>query len=143
MRYDELIGQVQAQAGLPDRGAAEHAARAVLRTLTERVPDGLARNLSAQLPEELVSPLGADAAEPAAAPPERSGSGERFDLTAFAGRVAWRSGVSEDAALRQTAAVLEVLDAAVAPEEMEKVAEVLPPDIRELLPTERASGTNP
>ncbi|TPQ23604.1 DUF2267 domain-containing protein [Streptomyces sporangiiformans] len=140
MRHDELIGKVQAQAQLPDRGAAEHTARAVLSTLAERIPEGLADHLAAQLPSDLAESM----REKAAGPTEderRRGAGERFDLTAFAGRIAWRAGVPEDVALRQAAAVLEVLDAAVAPEEMEKLASVLPTDIRTLLPLARAEDT--
>lgn len=40
--------------------------------------------------------------------------------------------------MRQAAAVLEALDAAVAPELMDKVAHALPRDIRELMPSARA-----
>lgn len=138
MRHDELIGKVQAEARLPDRGAAERATRAVLHTLAERLPHGLARHLAAQLPEELAEAVQEGATVPPHGVSERSSVGERFGLTAFAGRVAWRSGVSEEDAVRQAAAVLEVLDAAV-PEEMEKVAQTLPPDIRELLPSGRAA----
>lgn len=138
MRYDEVIGKVQAEAQLPDRGSAERTTRAVLHTLAERVPDGLARHLAAQLPAELAASVQEATVEPAHAPPEQSGVGEVFDLTVFAGRVAWRAGVPEGDAVRQSAAVLEVLDTAVAPEEMEKLAETLPADIRELLPSGRA-----
>ncbi|MEW2065778.1 DUF2267 domain-containing protein [Streptomyces sp. NPDC007346] len=67
------------------------------------------------------------------------GSAERFDLTAFAGRIAGRAGTDEDAALREAAAVLEVLDASLAPELMEHVGAALPADIRALLPVDRAA----
>ncbi len=53
--------------------------------------------------------------------------------------MAWRSRASEDTAVREATAVLEVLDAAVSPELMLKVGRVLPPDIRELLPSSRAT----
>lgn len=138
MQYDELIGKVQAEAQLPDRGAAERTARAVLHTLAERMPDGLARHMAAQLPEELAESVREGAAEPAGTVPAGPSVGERFGLTTFAGRVAWRADLSEEDAVRHAAAVLEVLDAAV-PEEMEKVAQTLPPDIRELLPSGRAA----
>ncbi|GAA3713839.1 DUF2267 domain-containing protein [Streptomyces tremellae] len=55
MRYDELIGHVQAGAALPDRRAATRVTRAVLATLAERLPDGTARHLFAQLPADLVA----------------------------------------------------------------------------------------
>ncbi|PJE99570.1 DUF2267 domain-containing protein [Streptomyces carminius] len=142
MRYEELTGQVQAHAGLPDRQAAERALRATLETLAERVPDGVADHLAAQLPTEAAEPLREVVAGHEASPRQRTESrtrGEPFDLTAFAGRVAWRSRSSEDVAIREATAVLEVLDAAVSPELMLKVCHVLPPDIRRLLPTARAT----
>ena len=109
----------------------------MLSTLAERLPSGLADHVSAQLPPELADPMRL-AAEPSA--DDRSNaSGERFDLTVFAGRIAGRAGTDEDAALREAAAVLEVLDAALTPELNEKVAGVLPADIRVLLPSGRAA----
>lgn len=140
MRHDELIAKVRERAELPDRSSAERATRAVLSTLAERIPDGLADHLAAQLPAQLAESIRERVSSPARSD-ERRGSGERFDLTAFAGRVAWRVGVPEDAALRDAVAVFEVLDAAVAPEEMEKLARVLPTDIRTLLPVARADIT--
>ncbi|UNO42902.1 DUF2267 domain-containing protein [Streptomyces sp. MST-110588] len=137
MRHDEFIGLVQDRAALPDRGSAERAVRATLETVAERVPDGLVRHLAAQLPQEIAEHLHrVEAAREAG--PEGGDAPERFDLTAFAGRVAWRGAVSEETAVREAAAVFEVLDAALAPELMERLSHALPQDIRELLPTARA-----
>ncbi|UZJ30666.1 DUF2267 domain-containing protein [Streptomyces endophytica] len=146
MQHHEFLALVQERASLPDRGAAERAVRSTLETVAERVPSGLARHVAAQLPHELAGHLtrepqqaggstGPSAERGGAAPP---GDGERFDLTVFAARVAWRGGVSEQAALQEAAAVFEVLDAALAPELMERLSHSLPHDIRELLPTTRA-----
>ncbi|MGV9347057.1 DUF2267 domain-containing protein [Streptomyces spiralis] len=137
MRHDEMIGKVQALAQLPDRGSAERATRAVLSTLAERLPSGLADHVAAQLPHELAAPM-REVTQSAAAGGTHA-SGERFDLTVFAGRIAGRAGTDEDAAVREAAAVLEVLDAALAPELTEKVGGALPADIRELLPAGRAT----
>ncbi|MFJ6215848.1 DUF2267 domain-containing protein [Streptomyces sp. NPDC092296] len=142
MHHDEFIGQVQARAALPDRGSAERAVRATLETLAERIPDGLGEHLAAQLPTEVSEHLRRVAAAHQASPEHRR-SGERFDLTAFAGRIAWRGGASEEAALREASAVLEVLDAALSPELMQKLGRVLPHDIGELLPAVRADDTAP
>ncbi|MFF9087577.1 DUF2267 domain-containing protein [Streptomyces sp. NPDC014991] len=136
MRHDEMIGKVQALAQLPDRGTAERAAHAVVTTLSERLPTGLARHVAAQLPHDMAAAM-REAAD-ASAGPDSGTSGERFGLTAFAGRIAVRAGTDEDTALREAAAVLEVLDAALAPELTERMAGALPADIRELLPTSRA-----
>ncbi|MGQ4514308.1 DUF2267 domain-containing protein [Streptomyces sp. DW26H14] len=136
MQYDALIGQVQATAALPGRGAAKRAVHAVLRTLAERLPDGTARHLFAQLPADLAAEV--EGAEGPGAETLKGGpAAERFDLPTFSGRVAWRSGVSEDVATRYVSAVFEVLDAAVAPELMDKVRAALPRDIGQLLPSAR------
>lgn len=138
MKYGDMVRTVRDRTGSADRDEAEQTLRAVLRTLAERVPAGLADHLAAQLPHELAGTV--RGGEPAAAEGGHPRSaGERFDLTTFVGRVAWRAGVSEDTAVQRAAAVLEVLDAAVAPEQMDKLTHVLPADIRELLPTARAS----
>lgn len=147
MQHHEFLVLVQERASLPDRGAAERAVRSTLETVAERVPAGLARHIAAQLPHELAGHLtrepqqSGSAAGPSAKRPGGAaapGDGERFDLTVFAARVAWRGGVSEQAALQEAAAVFEVLDAALAPELMERLSHSLPHDIRELLPTTRA-----
>ena len=137
MQHDEMIGKVQALAQLPSRGAADRATRAVLSTLAERLPSGLAGHVAAQLSPELAAPM-RQAAEPADDGRPNT-SGERFGLTVFAGRIAGRAGTDENAALREAAAVLEVLDAALTPELTQKVAGALPADIRTLLPAGRAT----
>ncbi|MFJ9817299.1 DUF2267 domain-containing protein [Streptomyces sp. NPDC101151] len=136
MHHNELIGKVQALAQLPDRGSAERATHAVVSTLSERLPSGLARHVAAQLPPDLAADM--RQAADASAGADSGTSGERFGLTVFAGRIADRAGTDEDTALRDAAAVLEVLDAALAPELTERIAGALPADIRELLPVERA-----
>lgn len=138
MKHDEMIGKVQALAHLPDRGSAERATQAVLSTLSERLPAGLARHVAAQLPSDLAAAM--RQAADVSADHDAGTSGERFGLTVFAGRIADRAGADEDTALRDAAAVLEVLDAALAPELTERMAGALPADIRELLPVERAIG---
>ncbi|GAA1098471.1 MULTISPECIES: DUF2267 domain-containing protein [Streptomyces violaceusniger group] len=146
MRYEEMTGLVQARAQLPDRQSAERAVRATLETLAERIPDGLADHMAAQLPLEAAEPLRRVAASHEGSPEERTyrrDHGERFDLTGFAGRIAWRTEHTEEEALREAAAFFEVLDSAVDPELMEKLYGVLPNDIRELLPESRAEQNAP
>ncbi|WP_031517315.1 DUF2267 domain-containing protein [Streptomyces sp. NRRL F-5123] len=139
MQHNEMIGKVQELAGLPDRGSAERATGAVLRTLGERVAPGLAEHMAAQLPPDLGAHLRA-AAQDAGRDGRGRAAGERFDLTAFAGRVSGRAGVPDDAAVRDSAAVLEVLDGALSPELMDKVAADFSADLGELLPSGRARG---
>ncbi|MFB8773849.1 DUF2267 domain-containing protein [Streptomyces broussonetiae] len=125
MQHDEMIGKVQALTRLPGRGPAERATQAVLTTLAERLPSGLAGHLAAPVRQAAEAPT------------------ERFDLTTLAGRIAARAGTDEDMAVREAGAVFEVLDAALAPELMDHVAEALPADIRELLPAGRAGEERP
>ncbi|WP_329454190.1 DUF2267 domain-containing protein [Streptomyces sp. NBC_01497] len=139
MRYDAFIGQVQAVAALPNRGSAARATSAVLRTLAERLPDGTADHLFAQLPADLVAEIeGPQVPRRGGGKRHKGGpAAERFDLPTFSGRVAWRGRVSDDTATRYVSTVFEVLDAAVAPELMDKVADALPRDIGQLLPAAR------
>ncbi|MFI9808719.1 DUF2267 domain-containing protein [Streptomyces sp. NPDC052301] len=136
MRHDEMIGKVQALAQLPDRGSAERAAHAVVSTLSERLPSGLARHVAAQLPPDMAEAM-REVAD-ASAGTDAGHAGERFGLTTFAGRIAARAGTDEETALRDAAAVMEVLDAALAPELTDRVAGALPTDIRDLMPVGRA-----
>jgi uncharacterized protein (DUF2267 family) len=137
MQHDEMIGKVQALAQLPDRGSAEQATRAVLETLAERLPSALADHMAAQLPPTLAASI--HRVTDSATDSHASTSGERFDLTAFAGRIAGRAATDEETAVQEAAGVLEVLDAALTPELTEKMSGALPADIRELLPAGRAA----
>jgi uncharacterized protein (DUF2267 family) len=137
MHHDEFIGQVRARGALPDRATAERAVRATLETLAERVPVGLAEHMAAQLPPEIARHLRGPVAAHGTSRDERS-RGERFGLTTFAGRIAWRAGTTEEAAMQEAGAVLDVLDASLSPELMDKLGRDLPHDIRALLPEARA-----
>lgn len=137
MQRDEIIGKVQALSQLSGRGPAERATQAVLTTLAERLPSGLADHVAAQLPPELAASMRQVTNTPAGESSSPA-AGERFDLATFAGRIAGRAETDDDSAVREAAAVMEVLDAALAPELMDHVAGALPTDIRELLPARRA-----
>ena len=106
MRHDQFIGQVQARARLSSRGDAERATRAVLETLGERVPEGLADNLAAQLPHEIGEHLRRTEIYGGV------GTGERFDRDEFIARVSLRSGFDPPRALFATRAVCEVVNEA-------------------------------
>ncbi|MBA0051914.1 DUF2267 domain-containing protein [Streptomyces sp. AJS327] len=135
MRYEEMLTLVEREADLPDRASAAAAVLATLRTLAERMPDATAEHVADQLPAEAATAMrevtGADQNT------RQRERGEKFGLTTFAGRVAWRDGTDEETAIRRAAAVFEVLDRAVAPELMAKLDDVLPEDVEELLPAAR------
>ncbi len=126
MQHDELIGQVQARAKLPSRGAAERVVRSTLETLGERLPEGLTDNLASQLPQEVGEHL------------RRTellggvGTGERFDREEFVNRVAERSGADRPQAVYYARVVFELLDEATTGDLMNKVRDALPEDIRTL-----------
>jgi uncharacterized protein (DUF2267 family) len=127
MQYDEFIGLVQNRARLSSRGDAARATRAVLETLGERIPEGLADNLAAQLPHKIGEHLRRTEVHAGA------GTGERFDRSDFIARVAGRAGVREQQAADLTRAVAEVIDEATQGGLMAKLADSLPADIRELV----------
>lgn len=127
MQHDEFIGRVQNRARLPSRGAAERACRATLETLGERVPEGLADKLAAQLPHEIGEHLRRTEVYGGA------GTGERFGRRDFINRVAARAGVDGPKAVYLARSVLEVVQEATEGKITDKVAESLPPDIRELV----------
>lgn len=127
MQHDEMIGQVQARAGLDSRGAAERAVRASLETLAERIPADRADKLAAQLPEEIGEHL-----RRVSAAPDEPDTGERFDAAEFVQRVAERADVDETHAERQLRAVFGVVRDATTAGQEDKLAAVLPDDVRAL-----------
>ncbi len=127
MQHDEFIGLVQDRARLSSRGDAERATRAVLETLGERIPEGLAGNLAAQLPHEIGEHLRRTEVYAGA------GTGERFDRPDFIARVAERAGIHDPQAAYLTRAVAEVVDEATQGALMAKLTDSLPADIRGLV----------
>lgn len=136
MHYEEMLGLVQRQAGLADRSSADVALRATLRTLAERMPDAAADHFAAQLPVQAAEVM-QEVTRGDAPDVEARTHGEKFGLPTFAGRLAWRAQIDEKTAVERAVAVFEVLDAAVAPELMKKLTNVLPRDVGELLPAAR------
>ncbi|OLT13609.1 hypothetical protein BJF79_20250 [Actinomadura sp. CNU-125] len=127
MRHEEFIGQVQDRARLSGWSQAERATRAVLETLGERVPEGLADNLAAQLPHEIGEHLRRTEVYGG------GGSGERFDRHDFVERIAARAGTDDPRAAYYARVVLEVTDEATQGGTMRKIGDALPPDIRDLM----------
>jgi uncharacterized protein (DUF2267 family) len=127
MQHDQFIGQVQARVRLASRGEAEAATRAVLETLGERIPDGLAGNLAAQLPREIGEHIRRTEE------PLEEGTGQRFDRGEFVERVAARAGLDPPKAAFAARAVCEVVDEATEGGVMGRIRAALPEDLRELV----------
>lgn len=125
MDENHMIKQVQERAHLESRERAEKTVHAVLETLAERIPGGLADNLAAQLPPEVGDDLRRVAADP------EHDMGERFDRGEFVRRVDERSGALEGSAEERSRVVFEVIEEATTGV-MDKVRDALPEDLREL-----------
>jgi uncharacterized protein (DUF2267 family) len=121
MDAHQFVTEVQAEADLPDREAAERAARATLQTLAERIVGDEAEDLAAQLPVELADAL-------------RSGAeADVFGFEEFVGRVAERADLDESHALRAAQSVLATAAHAVTGEEFRHVLSQLPNEYAPLL----------
>ncbi|MCX9190941.1 DUF2267 domain-containing protein [Carbonactinospora thermoautotrophica] len=127
MQHDEFIGQVQSRAKLSSRGDAERATRAVLETLGQRIPEGLAENVAAQLPHEIGEHLRRVIVAGG------QGTGERFGRQEFITRVAERAGVDEQHAAYLARVVFEVVGEATSGGLMGKIRKSLPEDLEWLV----------
>jgi uncharacterized protein (DUF2267 family) len=116
MQYNDFLGQVQHRARLADQQQALRATRATLETLAERISAGEAHDLAAQLPREIGRFL------------ERNdkSNGERFDLDEFITRVSTRENVDKPEGTFHARVILEVLQEAVSPGEIDDVLSQLP-----------------
>jgi uncharacterized protein (DUF2267 family) len=119
---------VQQAAGV-SREHAEHATRATLQTLGERITRGEAEDIAAFLPRELRDDL-TSVPEPA----------EGFSLDEFVRRVADREDVDEATARRDVQAVFAALAIAVTPGELRDLTAQLSRDFDSLLDVVRLNA---
>lgn len=120
MNFDEFTGQVQNRLELPGTGETVRAIRATLTTLGERLQEGEAKDLSGSLPMEIDRYL------------LEADSGQRFDWDEFLDRVWERENMTDpddraDAAYHARV-IIDVVNDAVTPNEMEQVRNQLPSD---------------
>jgi uncharacterized protein (DUF2267 family) len=121
-RYERFITTIEQRTGVGwDR--AEHAARAALETLGERISGGQARDLARDLPSDVRRWLLDSAA----------GDAEAFDATEFVRRVAEREGVDTDTAEQHARAVFVAVARLVPGREFEQMVAELPRDYRSLI----------
>ncbi|MBU7584026.1 MAG: DUF2267 domain-containing protein [Nostoc sp. TH1S01] len=116
MQHDEFIGQVQHRAHLSSRGDAELATRATLETLAERLAGQEPLNAAAQLPKGLAQYM----------QHQYAGSGTRFSLDEFFQRVSLKEGAELPDAVYHARAVIEVLQEAISPGEIDDIRSQLP-----------------
>jgi uncharacterized protein (DUF2267 family) len=126
MRYDEFLEHVQHRAGLSSRAEAEHATRATLETLAERLAGGEAHDLAAQLPPELARYLQLPDA----------GIGAKLTLDEFFELVSEREGVDLEDSTLHARVVIGVLTEAVSQGEIKDVRVQLPAALAQLFNVE-------
>lgn len=120
MDFDEFTGEVQNRLELASTGETLRAIRATLTTLGERIQEGEAKDLAGTLPMEIDRYL------------LEADSGQRFDWDEFLDRVWEREEMSDpddraDAAYHARV-ILDLVNEAVPPGEMEQVRDGLPAD---------------
>lgn len=120
MNFDEFTGQVQNRLELASTGETLRAIRATLITLGERIQEGEATDLAGTLPMEIDRYL------------LEAESGQRFDWDEFLDRV-WEREEMTDPNDRADAAyharvIIDIVNDAVPPGEMQDVRDGLPAD---------------
>lgn len=116
MTFEEFVGQVQHRARLGSEGEAVRAICATLETLGERLFNGEAYHLAAQLPSGINAYL------------RLAKQKESFPLDEFFRRVAEREGAGVDLpeAVFHARVVMEVVQEAVSPGQIDDVRAQLP-----------------
>jgi uncharacterized protein (DUF2267 family) len=131
MKHDEFIKHVQSAAQFNSREEAEHATRATLEALKERIVGNEASQLAAQLPQELGQYLRGREGE----------NGQYFRLEEFIQRVSQKEGVEPTAARNHARAVFAVLQQAVTPGEWADVRSNLSEDYEDLFPPAQSGAS--
>jgi len=122
MQFENFVGEVQNRAHLATQGETMRAICATLETLGERLNGRENEHLAAQLPPGIGAYLRL-AKQP-----------QRFDLQGFFDRVSEREGVGVDPpeAAHHARTVVEVLQEAVTPGEIQHVRDQLPDEFAPL-----------
>lgn len=128
-RANELIGDVAEREGV-DRETARQHAGAVLLALRRSISPESFDAIGSALPDDLRARL--------AAPPERPT--QPMDAAEFWRRVGDDGGLSTDEARRATRAVLQTLALRLSGDEVDHLAGVLPPELRDVLEDAKAAS---
>ncbi len=118
---NEIVELIRRRACLAESRDAERVAHAVLRTLSERISPEAAASLAVRLPPGL-----ADDLRPG------GGSGERYELEDFVGRIARRADLTDPEAVHRAGVVLDVLGRETV-QVADEVWDVLPEPLRHLV----------
>lgn len=118
MNFDHFVGQVQHRAKLPDTGAAVWAIQSTIQTLAEKLDPGEAKDLASQLPRPFHIYFDVDEYR------------QDFSADEFFCRVSEREQEKAPISAFHARVVLEVLQEAVSPGELQDVFDGLPADWR-------------
>lgn len=118
MNFDHFVGQVQHRAQLPDTGAAVWAIQSTFQSLAEKLEPGEAKDLASQLPRPFHIYFDVDE------------YAQNFSVDEFFRRVSEREQEKGSIAAFHARVVLEVMQEAVSPGELQDVFDELPPDWR-------------
>ncbi len=116
MQYKEFLGHVQSRGRMDSLEAATKATRVTLETLSERLAGNEPQHLASQLPEEIAVFMHSE------------GKGESFDLNEFFHRVSQKEHIQRTDSQFHAQAVVDVLQDAVAPGEINDLKSQLPED---------------
>ena len=130
MQYQQLIIQIQTEAGLSSLDDADEALHATLEAIGTAIPDDLADELAAQLPEEIARCLQPPALVAAAAT-------NQLNPREFVHRIAEACHLDDDQAARIIPTVFAAIDRATGGMITTDVRDALPAEIRSL------TGTGP
>ncbi|RLM59261.1 DUF2267 domain-containing protein [Halobellus sp. Atlit-31R] len=116
MNFDEFTGEVQHRLELPGTGEAVRAIRATLMTLGQRIPAGNAQDLAASLPMEIKWYMTGAVDE----------HGQRFDWTAFVGRVSEIEGIERSDAAYHAQVIVDLVSTLVPQSDVQQLRNQLP-----------------
>ena len=125
MQYQQLISQIQNEAGLSSLDDADEALHATLEAIGTAIPDDLADELAAQLPDEIARSLQPPALVAA-------GATNPVNRREFVHRIAEACHIGDDQAARMIPTVFAAIDRATAGMITTEVRDALPAEIRSL-----------
>jgi uncharacterized protein (DUF2267 family) len=125
MQYEQLITQIQDEAGLSSRDEADEALRATLEAIGAGIPEDLADELAAQLPDEIARCLRPPALVAA-------GGGDRMNRREFVHRIAEACHLDDEQAAQIIPAVFAAIDRASGGMISTEIRYALPAEMRSL-----------
>lgn len=131
MKYHVFVERVKDEAGFESLEDAARIIKVVLETLGERISKTEREELAAQVPHELKEYL------------HKCCEKDRYPLEEFYDRITQRADIGYPDAVRQTLAIIRVLQEAVSPGELRDILNELPDQYAEIFGREPESPLSP